>query len=168
MRGEGEQCEMDLMMQAVSAREKSLLRALNKQKEEKARLFSLDDLAARFDNPELSHFVPVTAEESRPVSAKQMKWLEKIVVDPSGKFFFDRGPAGSKPLDISAVSSEGHAGRILEKAFDKKNQGILMASFAVRQKMRQAGHPNWATATEREGRQFFADLNHKKKEPQLL
>lgn len=168
MCGEGEQCEMDLMMQAVSAREKSLLRALNKQKDEKARLFSLDDLAARFDNPELSHFVPVTAEESRPVSAKQMKWLEKIVIDPSGKFFIGRGPQTAKPLDISGVTNEGHASRILTAAFDSKNRGIMMASFDQRRTMRKAGHPNWETATEREAKQFFADRNNRKKEPEFI
>ncbi len=168
----GEQCELDLMLQAISAREKSLLRELSKQRDEKARLFSLDDLSARLHNPELSHFVPVTAEESRPVSEKQMKWLEKIVIDPNGKFFIGRGPSGAKPLDISGVTNEGHASRILSAAFDSKNKGILMASFAVRQRMRQAGHPNWASATEREGRQFFAEqrsaAGNYRKEPEFI
>jgi len=157
---DAEQCELDLMMTAASAREKALMRELEKNKEAKSKLFSLENLAVAFKNPELSHFEPITANESRPVSEKQLKWLQKIKVSSDGKFFIYGGaPQGSKPLDIGEIKNEGHASRVLEVAFNKQNQGIAKASYAQMKRMASMGYPGAWQATHGEAVKFFAGLN---------
>jgi superfamily II DNA or RNA helicase len=156
---------LDLMDAALAARERALIREMEKKKEEKAKLFSLSEIASHYEVPAVDVSQP---EAARPVTDKQMEWLQKIRVAPDGKFFIFGGPASSKPLDISEITSEAQASSVLALAFNKKNQGVLLASIGQRMKMRQMGCANWETATAADARRFFAGLNSRKKQEAIL
>lgn len=164
--------QLDLLTVAANAssqREEALRKKLEEQRNKKAQLISYDQMSVAFHDMSMADYEPVTAIEAGPVSEKQLKWLKKIKIEPhTGKIFLDRAPQTAKLLDVDSIRTVGHADQILKKAFDKKNRGIMMASFAVRQKMRQMGRDNWEHATEKEGRDFFVSLRKSSKEPSFI
>lgn len=152
---------------ASSAREEALRRKLEEHKNKRAQLISYEQASVIYHDMGMADYQPVTAIEAGPVTENQMKWLEQVRIEPAtGKVFLRRGPQTAKALDIESIKNCGQASKILDRAFDNKHRGIMMASYAQRMKMRQMGCDGWEHATEHEARQFFGKL--RKKERQLV
>lgn len=154
---------------ASSAREEALRRKLEEHKNKRAQLISYEQASVIYHDMGMADYQPVTAIEAGPVTEKQMKWLEQVRIEPStGKVFLKRGPQTAKALDIESIKNCGQASKILDRAFDSKHRGVMLASYAQRIKMRQMGCENWQHATEREARQWFGDWKKRKNEGQLI
>ena len=164
--------QLDLLTVAADAssvREEALRKKLEEHKNKRAQLISYEQSSAIFKDVKMSEYQPVTAIEAGPITPKQMKWLEQIKIEPAtGKVFLNRAPQTAKALDIESIQNCGQASQILSRAFDSQNRGVMMASYAQRMKMRQMGCENWEHATEREAKQFFQQLNQRKKEPEFI
>lgn len=152
---------LDLEKVVSTLQEDKLRRELEAQKHREATTISPEQMASFYRNPELSHFEPTMPADFRPVTDKQMEWLKKARINDAGKVFLRGSPKDAKPLDLSKITSETHAAKILTTLFDRKNQGVLMASPAQKAKMRQMQHPGWEHATADDARKFFAGLRNK-------
>lgn len=143
--------QLDLLTVAADAssqREEALRKKLEEQKNKAAKTISASEFAMQHNSLETAEFEPVMKWEGEVVSEKQQKYLRQ---------------AG---IDITTVTGKGHASKLLSLYFEHKP--LKLASFGQRQKMKQMGQANWATATEREAKQFFAQLNQNRKEPSLI
>lgn len=143
--------QLDLLKiaeEASSQREAALKKKLEEHRNKQAKTISSEEFALRYHAIQTAEFEPVMAWEKKELSPKQIKYL---------------GDAG---IDISTVKGNAHANQLLDIYF--KNKSLRLASHSVRALMKRMGRPNWATATEAEGRQFFVQLNAKKKEKEAM
>lgn len=137
--------QLDLLKiagEASSQREAALKKKLEEHKNKQAKTISAEEFARRYHAIQTAEFEPVMAWEKKELSPKQIKYL---------------GDAG---IDIATVEGNAHANQLLDIYF--KNKSLRLASHSVRALMKRMGRPNWATATEAEGKQFFVQLNAKK------
>ena len=162
-----EQLDLISMVAAASSqREEALRKKLEEVKERQAQMISPDEFALTHDALDIADYQPVMFAECQAPTSKQMKWLEQIRVAPDGAIFLRRAPKNAKPLDLSKITSCGQASKILDVVFDPHWQGLVLASPAQRQLMRQMHYPNWESATADDAKKFFSSLR-KRKEPQL-
>lgn len=143
--------QLDLLKiagEASSMREASLKKKLEEHRNKQAKTISAEEFAMKHHSMETAEFEATMAWEQKPVTPKQAKYLNE---------------AG---IDMATVNGTAHASRLLDIYF--KNKPLKLATMAVRQKMRQLGCSNWNTATESEGRQFFASLRNRKEQPAFL
>lgn len=139
---------MEIVGSTSSQREAALKKRLEANKHKQAQTISAEEFAMSHKRMDLAEFEPTMAWESKPVTDRQAKYLNQ---------------AG---IALDSVKGTAHASKLLNVYF--ANKPLKLASHSVRAKMRQMKHPNWEHATEQEGRQFFAGLNAKRKQPELV
>lgn len=158
-----DQMPLDLEMlqaDAASKREIALRRRLDEVSDRDEVLITPEELG-------LLH-PQVTSQGDRdigPVTDKQKEWLRKIKVHPrTGAVFLRSAPPIAKPLAVDQIKTVGAASKILDMAFDKKNQGICWASGKQWGLMRRMGYSG-DRPTADEARRWFGK---RKKESVLI
>lgn len=152
---------MDLQVLATEAtakREEALRKKLEQQRNKKAKVVSAAEFAMSHGSLEAAEFEPTMKWESEEVSDKQ-KWVLKR--------------AG---IDVATVNGKGHASKLISLV--KHTTPVQLASPGAIAAMTRSGYTrgiaasigitNFTTVTQAQAGRFFAALNQKKKEPQLI
>ena len=157
----------DLAGSATKQREEKLRKELADLTGRDAKMLSPSQFAATVGSVALAEYQPTMSGDAGPVTPAQMKWLEKARIRPDGTVFLYGSPKDAKPLDVSKVTNRGQASQMLEILFDKKRQGVLLASPAQESAMRRAGYREQGRPTAQDARNFFAELR-KPKTPAMI
>lgn len=167
--------EVDLV-KAVSdvaaEREEALRKALERQQKKESTTVSPGQFALDHESVKVADYEPITAVDKMPPTQDQMEWLKKIRVHPkTHQIYLKYIPKDIEPqlkkLDWKAIRTRGQATKILNIAFNKKWEPLILASPSQRAQMKRLGHPNPEHATAQAARQFFAEMRRRAKEPQL-
>jgi superfamily II DNA or RNA helicase len=134
--------------EATAQREEALRKKLEQHKNKAAKTISAAEFALQHHKMDVAEFEPTMEWERKPVSEKQSKYIRQ---------------AG---IDVESVKGCGHASQLLSLYF--KSKELKMASHASRAALKKMGHPNWASATEREARTFFAEQRKPKTEEMFI
>jgi superfamily II DNA or RNA helicase len=137
--------QLDLLTLAASAteeRERKLRERLAELASRKAKFISPEQFCLEHGETETAFYEPTMKWEGKPITRKQMKYLERTKIDPD------------------LIKGRGHASKLLDVMF--KHKDLELASQKQRWSMQQHGHPDPWMATKAEARRFFAQLNRKK------
>jgi hypothetical protein len=137
-----------LASDAQAQREEALRKQLEEHRKKNGKTISAEEFAMQHHSLDVAEYQETMPWESQPVTEKQMKWILRAKIDPA------------------TVRSKGHASKILSLYFDKKP--LTLASASQRALMGRMGFPNAEHATADQARQFFSDLNRKRKQPDLV
>lgn len=133
--------------EATAQREEALRKKLEEHRNKAAKTISAAEFALQHKSMATAEFEPTMEWERKPVSDKQAKYIKQ---------------AG---IDLESVNGAGHASKLLSLYFGSKE--LKMATHATRAALKRMGHPNWANATEREAKTFFAE-NRKPKTEEMF
>jgi superfamily II DNA or RNA helicase len=128
---------------AQAAREKALVRRLDRQREHHGSEVDLLELATRWHAPDIVQYVPTFRWELQPATEKQIAILQR------------------NGVDLAIVRNRGHASVILSSlfAFNEREP----ATERQINYLRYLGHPNPRNLTKREAGRWIAD--HKAHKP---
>jgi superfamily II DNA or RNA helicase len=139
---------MQVVADVSSQREMSLRAKLEANKNKQAKVISAEEFAMKYNSLETAEFEPTMAWEAKALTPNMVKNLEK---------------AG---IDSATVRGFEHGTRLLNLYW--KNKKLKLASHSQRAIMKRLRHPHWEHATEAEAKQFFASMNKRKEQPEMI
>lgn len=137
-----------LKCDAQAQREEALRKRLEANKGKKSEILSADDFALVHHSLDVAEYAPTMAWESQPLRDYELKNLKRAKIDPA------------------SVRGRGHAKKLLELYWTSRK--LQAASPAQKRLMSRMHYPNAEQATAQDARDFFARLNKRKKERELV
>jgi superfamily II DNA or RNA helicase len=141
---------------ATARREASLRKQLEAHKNKKHKSISADEFAFEHGHGDLADYEPAMAWELKEVTGRQAKYLKQA------------------KIDLATVRGQGHASRLLDVVFRELKTPKMASPKAVALMHRmpglchQVGITDLDNVTTAQAGRFFAALNKRKKEPELV